>query len=175
LRGHCVSRPTNQQSQHFFNEHHDFQPHYVSRYVPVNFPAWIDRHGRRVSFDLLAAQLASKPTLPVVVGVEPVPGPAGPSVTLSLAGRRTADSLPKSHPRVWPKPLVTDPTGAFLRHALTLLQSEKKGEGMRGQKWREKRIPGGGYRSTGGSFLMSRGGSILDSAEGRSSAIVSTP
>ena len=57
------------------------------------------------------------------VSTGPVAGarPGRPFDDAPAADRRTTDSLPRSHPRVKPKPLLTDSTGAFLRHAMGVI------------------------------------------------------
>jgi len=169
LHGHCVSRPQVEDFARFLNRHSNLPPHCVSRRRPVNSAQGVDREPRGAlrGGTFVRPQTPPEPVLEVVVGMAPPPGRAGPPIPLPLTAGGAAHVLAVSSSRVRQEPLPADPARTLASHAVLQVGQPASKRGAHGTD----RVDVGGQERTailvlsGGSFLASRGGSILTSAE----------
>lgn len=117
LRAYCVSRPQVDYFARFFNGYSNFQPHCVSRRLPVDSAQGIRPERSRRFPVTVPNQPSPQPVLTVIVGVASPPTPARQPVALLLTARVAADVLAVAGARVREEPLPTDPARTFASHA----------------------------------------------------------
>ena len=147
-----VLRVPHQDSRQSRNDYDRLRPHHVLRQVPGHSRQRrpLRRLGRPVLLDPRQLLLPAPP--PIVVRVPLVPGTVRASMPRTPALRRATRLLPLTHPWVRHEPAATLRTRALLLHAPTIA-----GPSARSYLLRPERPDG--------SFLASRPGSILASAE----------
>ncbi len=157
IRAHLVFRGANDQCSHNANEISAMRAELVFREVPGKVVEWC-RHSQRFRSLRLRSALINPPR-DAIAGIPITPVCLGPLTACRLAFRIPAGSLTGSHSRVGPEPPATDRARSLpgLGHRDDLSSSSRL---QPPQDRRQFRMPG--------SFPESRGGSFLESAEGRS-------